>query len=135
MTTLSNPWPVHRDEGSTTPGATTSDALIETKRPNDSRRGSLRRTQSFLRLLQHYDAPGTRPPSARTDPSIAQRDSIPFSLWNLGRIGYAAALKGAYPLLHLLKPLSLTYKQPRRSQRTSFSMLYGVPDASHGHWR
>jgi hypothetical protein len=83
MTTLSLPWP-------------TNDTKIPTvQKPPIVRRGSLNRTHSFLRLLQHYEAPGALPPpGARTDPRIEQREGIPFSLWNLWKIGYAAALKG-----------------------------------------
>lgn len=89
MTTLSLPWPLNRS----TPDVDCSDEKRDPARGGNGR--SLRRQSSFLQRLTHYDEPGVRPPSARVDPSLKQREGQPFSLWNLLKLGPAAALKSA----------------------------------------
>jgi len=47
-------------------------------------------------LLQHFQSPGTTlPPSSRVgDPKLKQREAQPLSIWQLGKMGVFAAMKG-----------------------------------------
>ncbi|KZT27694.1 lipase/ esterase [Neolentinus lepideus HHB14362 ss-1] len=44
-------------------------------------------------LLQHYEAGGKPPPSARVDPKVKQQETQPFSMWDLWKYGAFAATK------------------------------------------
>lgn len=48
-------------------------------------------------LLHHFESPGmSLPPSARVgDPKLKQRQGQPLSIWQLGKMGTFAAMKGA----------------------------------------
>jgi hypothetical protein len=126
MTALSLPWPLRTKE----PASTSPSCLAPTPTP------TLRRTQSFLRLLQHYEASGTTPPGARADPRQKQREGVPFSLWNLWKIGTAAAFKGPSAAYYFgEREEANACVQRRKLLRTSLNILYGDRDGSHGRSR
>ncbi|EIN13871.1 lipase/ esterase [Punctularia strigosozonata HHB-11173 SS5] len=51
-------------------------------------------------LLHHYKAPGTRPPSARVDPRLKQRERA-FKIWDVWKYGALAASKATEVALDL----------------------------------
>lgn len=55
---------------------------------------------SPMDLLQHFESPCVPlPPSARVgDPKLRQREGQPLSIWQLGKMGIFAAMKGQSPL-------------------------------------
>lgn len=93
MTVLFFPWPL----GQSRPKPVDDPSSDTSSNGSDSppRRGSLRRQPSYscAQLLRHYAEPGACPPSSRIDLTIKQRESPPFSIWNLWKIGAAATHK------------------------------------------
>ncbi|EPQ60247.1 alpha/beta-hydrolase [Gloeophyllum trabeum ATCC 11539] len=59
----------------------------------DNDKKGLQREKSVSKLLQHYEANGKPPPSARVDPKVKQQESQPFSIWDLWKYGAFAATK------------------------------------------
>ncbi|TFK56860.1 alpha/beta-hydrolase [Heliocybe sulcata] len=74
------PWPLSKLYGS------------ETEETTDRIKG-VERQDSVSKLLQHYEAGGKPPPSARVDPKIKQQETQPLSIWDLWKYGAFALTK------------------------------------------
>jgi hypothetical protein len=63
-------------------------------------------SNSLFHLLHHYEVPGMRPPSARVDPSLKQRERA-FRIWDVWKYGAVAAVKGKRTSRHVRRRRTL----------------------------
>ena len=85
---FSLPWPFRSDS----PSDQVSNVATDQGQLNTSQQNE------FVKLLQHYDttaANNTLPPSARVDPTLAQRERRPMGLFDVWKYGFFLATKGS----------------------------------------